>query len=245
LSSAGRGTQYHSIYDDFYWHTHFVDKEFVYGRALSQTAGTAIMRRADADLIPLDYAPQGLAIAICAAELEQLLKDKQEEFAERNLEIQEGVFEATLDPRNPSAPPPAGAVPPYVNLAALKTAIAVLKSSADRYSHAFASFEGMGSPSLSAQSLALINADLLRVSRLFLNQKSLPERAWFKNQIYAPGVYTGYGAKPIAAVHEYMDEQRWREAEAQVPQVAQAIESAAAGIEKAAEDFENEMARGR
>jgi DNA-binding ferritin-like protein len=53
------------------------------------------------------------------------------------------------------------------------------------------------------------------------------------------------GAKPIAAVREYMDEQRWREAEAQVPQVAQAIESAAAGIKKAAEDFENEMARGR
>jgi N-acetylated-alpha-linked acidic dipeptidase len=76
LSSAGRGTQYHSIYDDFYWHTYFVDKEFVYGRALSQTAGTAIMRRADADLIPVDYAPQALAIAICAAELEQLLKDK-------------------------------------------------------------------------------------------------------------------------------------------------------------------------
>ena len=46
------GTQYHSIYDDFFWYTHFVDKDFAYGRALSQTAGTAIMRLADADLIP-------------------------------------------------------------------------------------------------------------------------------------------------------------------------------------------------
>jgi len=121
----------------------------------------------------------------------------------------------------------------------------VLKSSADRYSQALASFEGMGSPALSAQSLTLINADLLRVSRLFLNQKGLPERTWFKNQIYAPGAYTGYGAKPIAAVREYMDEQKWREAEAQVPQVAEVIENAAAGIKKAAEDFENAMAHGR
>lgn len=48
-----------------------------------------------------------------------------------------------------------------------------------------------------------------------------------------------------AAVREYMDAQKWREVEAQVPQAAQAIESAAAGIKKAAEDFENEMARGR
>ena len=34
------GGQYHSIYDDFYWYTHFQDTDFVYGRALAQTAGT-------------------------------------------------------------------------------------------------------------------------------------------------------------------------------------------------------------
>src|SRR5581483_10480841 len=31
------GDQYHSIYDDFYWYTHFVDTNFAYGRALAQT----------------------------------------------------------------------------------------------------------------------------------------------------------------------------------------------------------------
>ena len=31
------GGIYHSIYDDFYWYTHFSDTNFVYGRALSQT----------------------------------------------------------------------------------------------------------------------------------------------------------------------------------------------------------------
>ena len=34
------GGIYHSIYDDFYWYTHFSDTAFVYGRALAQTAGT-------------------------------------------------------------------------------------------------------------------------------------------------------------------------------------------------------------
>ena len=81
------------------------------------------------------------------------------------------------------------------------------------------------------------------MSRLFLNPKGLPGRPWFKNQIYAPGAYTGYGAKPIAAVREYMDEGRWKEAELQVPQVAQVIENVAAGINKAAEDLENEIMR--
>ena len=92
------GTQYHSIYDDFYWYTTFVDKDFAYGRALAQTAGTAMMRLADSQLIPFDYAPQADAIAKYEAELEKLLKDKQDEFAETNLQLQEGVFTATNDP---------------------------------------------------------------------------------------------------------------------------------------------------
>ncbi len=204
------GTQYHSIYDDFYWYTHFVDKDFVYGRALAQTAGTAIMRLADAELLPVDYSPQANAIAGYESELEKLLKEKQDEFAERNLEVQEGVFKAMQDPRKPSVPPPPEPVPPYMNFAPMKNAIDLLKKSADRYSRALASFAAHGSPALPEQSLALINADVLRVSRLFLNPKGLPGRPWFKNQVYAPGAYTGYGAKPIAAVREYMDERKWR-----------------------------------
>ena len=235
------GTQYHSIYDDFYWYTHFVDKDFAYGRALSQTAGTAVMRLADAGLLPVDYSPQADAIAKYEADLEKLLKDKQEEFTERNLELQEGVYQATADPRRPQLPPPGETVPPFVNFAPLKNAIAALKKSADRYSRALNSYTAAGSPELPAQSRALINADLLGISRLFLNQKGLPDRPWFKNQIYAPGAYTGYGAKPIAAVREYMDEKKWREAEGQVPQVAQVIENVAAGIDKAAADFENQI----
>jgi N-acetylated-alpha-linked acidic dipeptidase len=82
LGFAGEddGTQYHSIYDDFYWYTHFVDGDFAYGRALSQTAGTAMMRLADADVIPVDFAPQAEAIEKYVAELDKLVKDKQEEF---------------------------------------------------------------------------------------------------------------------------------------------------------------------
>jgi len=49
------GGIYHSIYDDFYWYTHFSDTDFSYGRALSQTVGTAVMRLADADLLPYDF----------------------------------------------------------------------------------------------------------------------------------------------------------------------------------------------
>jgi N-acetylated-alpha-linked acidic dipeptidase len=237
------GSQYHSIYDDFYWYTHFGDKDFSYGRALSQTAGTAIMRLADADFIPVDYSPQAQTIAKYEADLEKLLKDRQDEFAERNLELEEGVFKATLDPQRPLLPPPAEPVPPFIDFAPMKNAVTLLQKSADRYSAALAALTAKGAPSLPEPALALLNEDLLRVSRAFLNQNGLPERPWFKNQIYAPGAYTGYGAKPIAAVREYMDERRWRDAEAQVPQVARAIENAAAAIDKASGDLEGDVAR--
>jgi N-acetylated-alpha-linked acidic dipeptidase len=235
------GTQYHSIYDSFYWYTHFADTNFLYGRALAQVAGTAMLRLADAGFIPVDYAAQAEAIAKYEEDLETLLKQKQDEYTERALELEEGVFSATLDPRKPLAAPPAEPVPPFMNFAPLKNAVGDLQKSAARYSKALAAYREKGSPVLAASALGQLNADLLGVSRAFLNSKGLPERPWFKNQIYAPGAYTGYGAKPIAAVREYMDQKQWTKAEAQVPQVAQAVTNAAASIDKAAADLERTL----
>ena len=233
------GTQYHSIYDDFYWYTHFADQDFVYERALAQTAGSVVLRIAGSDLLPFDYSPQADAIAKYESELEKLLKDKQEEITERNQEIQEGAFTATADPHKAYVPPPVETVPLFMNFAPMKNSIEVLKKAAERYSKALEKFRA--AESISNSSLATVNADLLNVSRLFLNEKGLPERPWFKNQIYAPGAYTGYGAKPVAAVREYMDQKKWKEADAQVPMVAHVIENIAAGINKAADDLEAAM----
>jgi N-acetylated-alpha-linked acidic dipeptidase len=49
------GGVYHSIYDSFYWYTHFSDTDFVYGATLARTIGTAILRLADADLLPFEF----------------------------------------------------------------------------------------------------------------------------------------------------------------------------------------------
>jgi N-acetylated-alpha-linked acidic dipeptidase len=231
------GDQYHSIYDDFYWYTHFVDTDFAYGRALAQTGGTAIMRMADSDLLPYDYATQTEAIEKYESELEKILKDKQAEFTERNLELKEGVFSATADPHKTMVPPPVETVPPFMNFSPIKNSMETLKKASERYSAALTRFKNT-SATISPASLAAVNADLIEISRLFLNEKGLPERPWFKNQVYAPGAYTGYGAKPIAAVREYMDEKKWQQADAQIPMVANVLANVAAGIDKAANDLE-------
>src|ERR1700727_2258616 len=72
-----------------------------------------------------------------------------------------------------------------------------------------------------------------------------PPRPGIQHQGYAPGPYTGYGAKPIAAVREYMDEKKWTEAEAQVPGVAKVLEDVAAAIGKAADDLDATTSSGR
>jgi len=200
------------------------------------------MRLADAELIPFEYSGMADNIAKYVTDLEKLLKDKQDEISERNLELDEGVFTAEADPRKTSVPPPRESVPPYMNFAPLKNAVESIKRSADRYQAAVAKAQVEGAPALSAQSLGALNADLLRIQRTFLLERGLPERPWFKHQVYAPGAYTGYGAKPIAAVREYMDEKKWAEAEAQVPVVAKVLEDVAAAIGKAADDLESAIA---
>ncbi|MGA8153488.1 MAG: M28 family metallopeptidase [Terriglobales bacterium] len=237
-------SQYHSIYDDFYWYTHFVDTDFSYGRALAQTGGTAVLRLADADLIPFEYSDEADTISRYVKELEKLLKDKQDEIGELNLELQEGVFSATADPRKTFIPPPVKPMPPFMNFAPLKNGVESIKKSAERYQTAFAKWQRSASD-LSPDAAMTLNSDLLRIQRTFLTEQGLPERPWFRHQVYAPGAYSGYGAKPIAAVREYMDQEKWKEAEAQVPAVGDVLENVATAIGKAADDLEKATGQGR
>ncbi len=49
------GGVYHSNYDSFDWYRRFSDGDFVFGRALSQTVGTTLMRLADATVLPFNF----------------------------------------------------------------------------------------------------------------------------------------------------------------------------------------------
>ena len=144
------GGIYHSIYDDFYWYTHFSDTDFSYGRALSQTAGTAVMRLADADLLPYNF--NGLAETIhrYLDELQKLWQTKQDEAIERNKEIEEGVFTAIADPKKTSVPPPALEVPPHLNFAPLQNASDALTHSAERYQKALEKVSSNGELAVSS-----------------------------------------------------------------------------------------------
>lgn len=238
MAYAGEDQQgiYHSIYDDFYWYTHFSDSDFVYGKALSQTVGTAVMRLADAEILPFDFTDQVDTIKKYTTELEKLLTDKQNEIRERNLELEQGVFKATLDPRHPKVAPPHEDVPPFMNFAPMENAAQALSRAAERYRKALEEAQPKLTPD--NNSLPNLNKTLLQTERALTNPDGLPRRPWYKHLLYAPGIYTGYGVKTVPGVREGIEQKRYAEAEEEVTRVAKAIENEAAVVNAAAKQLE-------
>ena len=232
------GGIYHSIYDDFYWYTHFADTDFVYGRTLSQTIGTAVMRLADADILPFDFTDLSDTLKKYVGELQALLKDKQQEAREHNREIEEGVFTATADPKNAVTQPKPEEVPPYLNFAPLENGLDEISRAANHYKQALGRLRSAGKPGFAESSFQTVNEELIRTERALTTPEGLPRRPWYKHEIYAPGYYTGYGVKTIPAVREAIEQKQWKEADQGINVVGKVFEDEAQVIESAAKDLE-------
>jgi N-acetylated-alpha-linked acidic dipeptidase len=233
-----RGGIYHSIYDDFYWYTHFSDTDFVYGRALAQTAGTAVMRLADAELLPLDFDGLAATVGRYVREVEKLAHEQRDRAIERNRQIDEGLFAAVNDPRSPLIAPPRETPPPFLNFAPLDNGLAALDRAAALYGRV------LGAATLDRAALGAADARLMAVERALTLKDGLPGRPWYKHQIYAPGLYTGYGVKTLPAVRESIEQKQWKRAEEQIVRVGKALENAAAAIEAAAGEVSKQAAAG-
>jgi N-acetylated-alpha-linked acidic dipeptidase len=229
------GGIYHSIYDDFYWFTHFSDTDFVYGRALAQTGGTAVMRLADADLLPFEFGNFAETVQTYLKELKALSQKMQDDIRERNREIEEGVFKATNDPKKPLIPPAVETVPPHLNFAPLENAVDVLTRSAAEYHKALEVTNANGGVALAADSIAEVNKMLMDSERKLTNAAGLPNRPWFRHQLYAPGFYTGYAVKTMPAVREAIELKQWKQADEAIVVVAQVLQDEAALIASAAQ----------
>jgi N-acetylated-alpha-linked acidic dipeptidase len=210
------GGQYHSAYDDFYWYTHFSDTDFSYGRALAQTAGTMVMRMADADVLPFQFGDLADTVHLYDTQLKTLLTEKRDDAKERDQEISDGVYQALYDPRKQMVPPPVEPVPPYLNFAPLDQASDDLTEAAKAFDQAFAAANGNAPLEL--------NLDLIRSERVLTDDRGLPSRPWFEHLLYAPGFYTGYGVKTVPGVREAIEQKKWTEADEQITRVSAALE---------------------
>jgi N-acetylated-alpha-linked acidic dipeptidase len=229
---------YHSVYDDFYWYTHFSDRDFIYGRALAQTVGSSVMRLADAEVLPFEFVNLADTVDEYRKNLEKLLAKKQDEIREQNQELEEGVFTAANDPRRPSVAPMKQEVPPHLNFAPLENAVDALTRSAKHYHDALAKKQATLDDAATASTLAAVNRELIESERRLTSADGLPRRAWYKHLLYAPGVYTGYGVKTVPGVREGIEQKRYAEADQEIVRVSKALENEAALIESAAHELD-------
>jgi len=214
------GGIYHSIYDDFYWFTHYSDSSFVYERALAQAAGTAVLRLANADLLPFGFTNLSETVQGYVKDLQSLRDKRGEQIAERNREIEDGLFKFTSDPRDPVTAPQRQTPAPQLNFAPLLNALDSLNHSASRYEAAYGRAVSGGRAGVAKG----VNERLLQAERALTSTEGLKNRPWYVHMLYAPGFYTGYGVKTIPGVREAIEQGQWQDADHEIARAASALE---------------------
>jgi N-acetylated-alpha-linked acidic dipeptidase len=90
-----------------------------------------------------------------------------------------------------------------------------------------------GGAALARAALKEANDKLVAVERALTLNEGLPNRPWFKHQIYAPGFYTGYGVKTLPAVRESIEQKDWKLADEEIGKVGKVLENAGEAIQGA------------
>jgi len=71
LNGRGGDGSYHSTYDNPTWFKKYIDPQFTFSVLAAQTTGVALLRLADAEVLPFDYESYGTQILEYIAEIEQ------------------------------------------------------------------------------------------------------------------------------------------------------------------------------
>jgi N-acetylated-alpha-linked acidic dipeptidase len=197
FGGAGRGGIYHSTYDSIYWYTHFADKDFMHGQALSRYTATALLRLADAPVLPFEF----------------------------------GHFASTVNGYLDEIQKEAGKSNHKLDLAPLHQQLDLLSANGKAYEVALKA--ALAKDSLDTRHLAALNRILFQSERVLTRPEGLPNRTWYKHQIYAPGFYTGYGVKTVPGVREAVDSKNWDLAAKEVGVVTTCLEALNAAVKEA------------
>lgn len=227
---------YHSNYDSFDHYERFGDPGFVYGVALSQTAGRIVLRAANAPVLPLRFGDFADTVARYVDEVRKLADDERARSTALGRLHDIDAFKLAADPTRTLLPPPREDEVPYLDFAPLDNALVRLQRGAKAYDAAYANAAANGLE-LSATQRTQVNALLQGMEQSLLDAKGLPGRPWFQHFIYAPGMTTGYGVKTLPAVREAIEDRHWDEATRGVQRSAGVLDAYSARIERATAAF--------
>jgi N-acetylated-alpha-linked acidic dipeptidase len=185
---AGPGTpvyQYHSNYDSFHWMDKFGDPGFKYHVALAQVTALLAAKLVEEPIIQFNAYDYALAIKFYLIAIREklyapILDDKREAFL--------GEFESLWSAHRLFHVAAGRLDFDAVHLDEQLQDIRVPETIPDLF-----------------QQTRDINYKYKMLERQFLHPDGLEGRSWFKHQIYAPGVWTGYAAVALPGLAESLD----------------------------------------
>jgi N-acetylated-alpha-linked acidic dipeptidase len=202
---------YHSIYDNFNWMEKFGDPEFLNHATSARLYTLIAMRAAAADVVPMRFAPYGLALREHVDELRLIRARKKRQGDGQS--VQPGAeFEGVSDLIR--------AVQDFQAQAA----------SLDQATEAAAGRDGGDRSRFGS-----LNDALSTIERAFVLGEGLPGRPWFKHAIYAPGLTTGYASWPLPAIRQAIVEDKPAQLATAVAKTSERIRQAAAALKAAAD----------
>jgi N-acetylated-alpha-linked acidic dipeptidase len=205
LRFEGLQGTYHSMYDDFEYLDRVVDPGYAYTMALTGLWARVALRLAEAEVVPLKFSNTG-----------QFVLDELQAIEDRADDANAAIADSTKLLRADFGPLRAAAL-------RLRDAGLALERRVDA---ALAD----GAPA--GGSAADANATLISVERALLGS-GLPGRAWFRHEIYAPGLNTGYAPVPLPRLGQAVLDKDPAAFRAGVEPVRQALERAAGTLERA------------
>src|SRR5207237_7813209 len=122
-----------------------------------------------------------------------------------------------------------------LDFAALDAAVARLKTSAAAFDQALAA-KGAG---LAPAKRKQLDGVLATLEQRLLREQGLPGRPWYRNMVYAPGRFTGYGAKTLPGVREAIEERRFADADEYAKRTAAVLTAYAARLDAARATIES------
>ncbi|HKI87676.1 MAG TPA: transferrin receptor-like dimerization domain-containing protein [Draconibacterium sp.] len=221
FGGEGNGGEYHTIYDTYELYNRFKDPTFQYGVALAETAGHAVLRMAEADIVPFDFTHLYKTVEGYSKELVELLDKSRENTAFENKMILSGTYKSGEDPTKGYKIPEIKQEVPYLDFSPLQNAVQQLEGSVD-------SLQTTYQQKLANNTLDdTFNRSLYKAEQQLLINNGLPNREWYKHVLYAPGFYTGYGVKTMPGIREAVEQRNWELAQQQIQVVADRLTSLA------------------
>ena len=87
----------------------------------------------------------------------------------------------------------------------------------------------------SSARLRRMNDALMNAERAFIDEQGLMGRPWYKHEIYAPGIFTGYAAQPLTDFRQALDDRNSTNMRSGLARIVAAINRAAEVLKKGRE----------